>query len=172
MKRLAALASLVLLFLLVVYTGITLYDANMKVGRMWETHAVKPHEAPLLVMPAGIVPFNGGEAFYRNAAAEELQPPFSLNASETVAQGKLAYGYYCVQCHGKFHDGNGTVGQSFSPLPGDLRSERVQQLSDGLFFKEISYGIPNGRQPPLDTTLSVNERWQVIGYIKSLGPRQ
>jgi len=64
------------------------------------------------------------------------------------------------------------VGQSFHPLPTDLRSPKVQSLSEGVFFKEISYGIPGGRQPPLATTIDPLDRWRIIAYVKSLGVRK
>jgi hypothetical protein len=57
-------------------------------------------------------------------------------------------------------------------LPSDLRSVKVQTQSEGALFQEISYGQPGGRQPALATTVSVQERWQVISHIKSLGIRQ
>lgn len=150
---------------------VTLYDETLQVGRMWETPALKPYEQPLPVAGGLSVPAGDAEVFYRTAAPDALKAPFDLAAPQTIAGGKLAYGYYCIQCHGVNYDGYGTVGQSFAPKPRDLESERVQNLPAGRLFHEISYGIPGGRQPPLDTTMSVNERWQVIGFIKSLGVR-
>ena len=80
--------------------------------------------------------------------------PASLEA------GKTGYLTYCAQCHGKYHDGNGTVGQSFEPLPTDLRSDKVQSQADGELFKTISYGLESsGRQPALATTIAIPERW-------------
>ena len=86
--------------------------------------------------------------------------------------GKTAYHYYCIHCHGNHFDGYGTVGQSFAPPPGDLRSAKVQSMSDGRLFKEISYGIPGGRQPALATTMGVADRWHAIAYVKSLSLRE
>jgi len=139
---------------------------------MWETPAVRPHEQPLLVMKPGVIPFQGGEAQYRNAKAEDLESPFDSSDSEVVALGESLYFTYCAQCHGKNHDGNGTVGQSFNPLPTDLQSSRVQSMIPGALFKGISYGIPNGRQPALDTTVELTDRWRIIAYVKSLGLRK
>lgn len=172
MKRIIVLVGFVAVVLTVVYTVITFYDENMSVGRMWETPAVRPHEQPLLIMEPGVVPFNGGEAEYRNAKAEELISPLKNDDPKVVESGKSLYFTYCAQCHGKYHDGNGTVGQSFSPLPSDLQSDKVQSLSQGVLFKEISYGVPNGRQPPLATTIEIMDRWRIIAYIKSLGLRK
>lgn len=172
MKRIIVLAGFVAVVLTAVYAVITLYDENMRVGRMWETPAVRPHEQQLLIMEPGVVPFGGGEAEYRNAKAEDLISPFKSDDSEVVAFGKSLYFTYCAQCHGKYHDGNGTVGQSFHPLPGDLQRNKVQSLPQGTLFKEISYGVPNGRQPALATTIEVMDRWRIIAYVKSLGPRK
>jgi mono/diheme cytochrome c family protein len=172
MKRIVILAVFVAIVLTAAYTVITLYDTNLKVGRMWETPAVRPHEQKLLIMEHGVLPFNGGEATYRNAKGEDLISPFKNDDPNVVASGKSLYFTYCAQCHGKYHDGNGTVGQSFNPLPGDLQSAKVQSLPQGTLFKEISYGVPNGRQPALATTIEVMDRWRIIAYVKSLGLRK
>ena len=172
MKRILILAVFVAVVLTAAYTVITLYDTNLKVGRMWETPAVRPHEQKLLIMEPGVVPFGGGEAEYRDAKAEDLLSPFKNDDPNVVASGRSLYFTYCAQCHGKYHDGNGTVGQSFHPLPGDLQSARVQSLHQGTLFKEISYGVPNGRQPALATTIEVMDRWRIIAFVKSLGLRK
>jgi mono/diheme cytochrome c family protein len=171
MKRIIILAGIMSIVLLAAYGGITLYDYNLKYGRMWETPAVKPYEEPILIMEAGVVPFTGGEAMFRTAAASELESPFESDDIGTIVLGRKKYFTYCAQCHGADHDGNGTVGQSFSPLPANLRSPRIQSLSGGALFKEISYGVPNGRQPPLATTIDISDRWRIIAYLKFLGPR-
>lgn len=154
------------------YGAITLFDDTLQVGRMWETPAVRPHEEPIPFMAAAGVPFDGGERLFRSADPLNLTPSFALDDPAVIAQGRQGYQYYCIQCHGKYHDGLGTVGQSFAPLPGDLRSDRVQSKAPGVLFHEISYGIPDGRQPPLATTIAVDPRWHIIGYIRSLGVRR
>ena len=154
------------------YGAVTLFDETLQVGRMWETPAVRPHEKPIPEMATAIVPFHGGEHLFRSADPLTLKAAFVLDDPAVIAQGRQGYQYYCVQCHGKDHDGLGTVGQSFAPLPGDLRSDRVQSKAPGALFHEISYGIPDGRQPALATTIAVDQRWQIIGYIRSLGVRR
>lgn len=171
MMRIVCVGLIGIAVALVVYGVVTLYDETLQVGRMWETPAVKPHEQPIPVMANVSVPFSGGELFYRTSDPDTLRPGFSLNAPEAVARGKRGYGYYCIHCHGIDYDGYGTVGQSFAPPPGDLRSARIQNLSEGRIFHEISYGIPGGRQPALATTIAVEERWQIVAYVKSLGVR-
>jgi hypothetical protein len=171
MLRILCVIAIVAVAALAVWGGITLYDENLQVGRMWETPAVRPHENPIPVMDAKSIPVDGGESVYRLADPAQLHPPFDLSRADVVAAGETGYVRYCIQCHGKDHDGLGTVGQSFAPLPGDLRGVKVRSLGVGQFFHEISYGIPGGRQPALATTISIDERWQIIAYIQSLGQR-
>lgn len=140
-------------------------------GRMWETPAVRPHEEPMIVVEEGSIPFSGGEAIYKAMSAEEIESPVSLNDPTVIAEGTYLYSLYCVHCHGRNHDGFGTVGQSFVPQPQDIRSEKVQTTAPGAMFKEISYGIPGGRQPPLATTIEVMERWKIVAFVKSLENR-
>lgn len=172
MVRALSLGIIAAVVLSAAYGIITLYDESLTVGRMWETPAIRPHETPIPAMPDGVVPINGGEMLYRSAAYAKAAPPLNLNDAKVVELGKTAYTNYCIHCHGKLHDGNGTVGQSFVPPPGDLRGARVQkELTPSDLFNEVSYGLPGGRQPPLATTVSVNDRWRVIAYVKSLGLR-
>jgi mono/diheme cytochrome c family protein len=166
---LSLLALMLVVYLL--YEALIYYDNNFRYGRMRETPAIRPLEEPVLVEETGLVPFSGGEENLRVLSAEELKSPLPVNDPETLEIGKTIYFTYCAQCHGKYHDGNGTVGQSFAPLPTDLKTETVQSKSDGALFREISYGIPNGRQPPLATTIDIADRWRVIAYVKSLGIR-
>ncbi len=171
MTRIFSVGVIITVVALVVWGVITFYDETLQVGRMWETPAVKPHEEPIPVMASHSIPFNGGEAFYRFADPKTIESPIALNDPQTIANGQKGYVYFCIQCHGKYHDGNGTVGQSFAPLPGDIRSAKVQTMPAGQLFHEISYGIPGGRQPALATTISIDERWQIIGFVRSLGVR-
>ncbi len=171
-KKLVVFILVVLGFHLAAYFAVIYYDNNFKYGRMRETPGVRPHEEPLPVMETGLVPVFGGDAVYRATPANLLTPPATLAAAEANARGKAVYFTFCAQCHGPQLDGNGTVGQSFQPLPTDLRSATVQAKPAGVLFKSISYGIPSGRQPPLDTTITADDRWCVVAFVKSLGLRQ
>ena len=159
------------IILLAAYEALMYYDNNFRYGRMRETPAVRPYEEPLLVMETGLVPVNGGEAVYRSTAGLDLIAPVKMTDPAVIARGKAVYLTFCAQCHGYNYDGNGTVGQSFQPLPADLRSSKVQSTAEGVIFKSVSYGIPGGRQPALETTVTIDDRWHVIAFVKSLGTR-
>lgn len=171
MKTVAVIFAFVGTVFLVVYGVLTYYDNHFPLVRMWETPGVWPHEEPLLVMKEGVVPFYGGEALYRSMPMDQIKSPIPLDHPDHILLGRKGYQNFCAPCHGLNHDGNGTVGQSFAPLPTDLRSEKVQAYSEGEMFKDMSYGEPGKRQPPLATTIDMTTRWHIIAYVKSLGVR-
>jgi mono/diheme cytochrome c family protein len=164
MKKIFLIVIAAVVVAYVAYEALTYYDNEFIYGRMRETPAVRPYEEPILIMETGIVPFSGGEAIYPAMDGKKLKSPYQKVDAAILAQGKSSYFTYCAQCHGKYYDGKG--------MPGDLRSKKVQTLPEGMLFKEISYGIPNGRQPALATTISLEDRWKIIAYIKSLGIRK
>jgi mono/diheme cytochrome c family protein len=134
-------------------------------ARMRNDEAVDHYEMEFPGMPTGVVPIGGA------VDALPVEPPCLENplppSPPVIAAGKTAYDFYCVQCHGPQGDGRGTVGQSFSPLPTDLGSESVRAQSDGQLFFKIGQGYK--RHPPLSTTVSVEERWALVVYMRSLG---
>jgi mono/diheme cytochrome c family protein len=168
---------ILVLFVFVLFVGtaalmaLRYIDDYAAAGRMRETPAVWPHEQPIPPMEVGIVAVSGGEALFRATPADKLVIPLNLNDLTVIETGGKLYLTYCAQCHGTNYDGNGTVGQSFHPLPTDLRSTKVQSLSPGASFKEISYGMPKGRQPALATTIAVLDRWRIVAFVKTLGLR-
>jgi mono/diheme cytochrome c family protein len=172
MKKLLGLVMVLIVGVLAAYHLFILYDNDFRYGRMRETPAVKPHEEPLPVMAAGVVPVSGGDVLYRRMPADRLKAPVAMEDTAVIARGRAVYFTFCAQCHGPQHNGEGTVGQSFRPLPTDLRSEMVQNQPAGALFHTVSYGIPGGRQPALETTVTVDDRWSVVAYVKSLGLRR
>ncbi len=171
MKKVLVLFVFLLFVTTAAVVALRYIDDYAVAGRMRETPAAWPHEQPIPPMEPGIVPVTGGDAILRATPADELRSPVNLKDPAVIETGGKLYVTYCAQCHGPNYDGNGTVGQSFKPLPTDLRSAKVQSLSPGVHFKEISYGIPDGRQPPLATTIAVLDRWRIVAFVKSLGLR-
>jgi len=169
MKKIIGLFIVIGIILFVAYEALMYYDNNFRYGRMRETPAVRPYEEPLLKMEEGLVPISGGEAVYRSTAGVDLTPPVKMTDPPVIARGKAVYLTFCAQCHGYDYDGNGTVGQSFQPLPADLRSLKVQTTPEGEIFKSVSHGVPGGRQPALETTITIDDRWHVVAFVKSLG---
>jgi mono/diheme cytochrome c family protein len=81
--------------------------------------------------------------------------------SEAAAAGARLFSDHCAQCHG-----SDALGRGNHP---SLRSDRVQHATDG----EIFWLLKNGnlsRGMPTWSALPEQSRWQIITYVKSLGP--
>jgi Cytochrome C oxidase, cbb3-type, subunit III len=134
-------------------------------GRMFDQDVIKTYGQKMPEMDSRTVPVHDGFQILVNADPRSLKNPREYSKA-SVEQGTQAYSYYCVQCHGPRADGNGTVGQSFAPLPADLASTTVEQQSDGELYAKIRLGFK--RHPRLFTTVSEEDTWAVVIYIRSL----
>jgi hypothetical protein len=134
-------------------------------ARMRNQEDVRTYEKEMPAMDSRAIPGQGGYNVLVNADPAELKNPLPLNP-ETVHRGWLAYAYFCIHCHGPYADGNGTVGQSFAPLPSNLKDPAVQDQSDGELYSKILLGF--GRHPVLYTTVSEQDAWAAVNYIRSL----
>ncbi len=164
------------LFLATVAAACNPYDAlddAIEYERMNDQGSFRPYEARMPGVVPGAVPNEGGipagEVKYKSAPLGSLKNPLPAD-EKTIARGELAYEYFCIMCHGSRYNGDGTVGQSFAPLPTDLQSPYVQQMRADELFRSVSYGIQ--RHPPLSYTVSVEDRWSLIRFIQSLGVRK
>jgi mono/diheme cytochrome c family protein len=134
-------------------------------GRMKDQEALQTYETPLPEMPGRSIPVTGGIQIVKETPPENLSNPLPQN-QEVLDRGKAGYGNYCVMCHGPKFNGNGTVGQSFSPLPTNLKDPYVQDQSDGRLFYTITFGLK--RHPGLGFMITENNRWAIVHYIRSL----
>ncbi len=95
-----------------------------------------------------------------------------LTHSPTVMQeGKTAFGYYCVVCHGL--DGQNTgvpFANSLSPPVPSLASREVQRYSDGQLKWIIENGISPSGMPASRGILSDEEMWSIVDYLRHLPP--
>ncbi len=142
-----------------------LFCGGCNYARMYDQESVRTYETPIPEMPEGTIPIHGGTESLKMADARGLRNPLPGNP-DSLEQGKEAYKYFCIQCHGPRADGNGTVGQSFAPLPANLKGKAVQRQTDGELFVKISLGYR--RHPPLASTVSDEDRWAVVHFIRGL----
>jgi len=136
---------------------------------MEDQASVRTWKKQMPEMDERTVPTQDGFQSLLSADPKSLVNPLAPT-SGSIEHGKQAYGYFCVHCHGPNADGLGTVGQSFSPLPADLRSSPVQSQSDGELYGKIRLGYK--RHPRLFTTIGESDTWAVIDYMRSLKSRE
>ncbi len=134
-------------------------------GRMYDQESVRPYKKEMPPMDERTIPVQGGFQTLLTADPRTLRSPVPPT-EVSLKNGREAYGYFCVQCHGPRLDGMGMVGQSFSPLPADLTSERVQSQADGELYAKIRLGYK--RHPRLYTTVAETDTWAIVTYMKSL----
>ncbi len=92
-------------------------------------------------------------------------------SAENVDAGKRAFGYYCVVCHGR--DGQSTgvpFAAKLSPPIPSLAGGDVQSYTDGQLKWLIDNGIFPSGMPASRGTLSDDEVWQIVLYIRHLPP--
>jgi len=88
---------------------------------------------------------------------------------ETRADGKEAFSHYCVACHGM--DGQNTgvpFAEHISPPIPSLASPEVQRYSDGQLKWILDYGIWPSGMPGSKGTLSDDELWSIVVYLRHL----
>ena len=99
-------------------------------------------------------------------AGLELNSPIAMT-DETVAEGKVIYQRFCIHCHGKTGQGDGTVpSNSEYPPPPSYTSNNLKDLPEGKMFHTITYG--KGMMGSHASQLNKKDRWLVIQYVKYL----
>ncbi len=81
--------------------------------------------------------------------------------------GREIYVNTCIRCHGI--DGKGALGIKLVPPPADLTSLAVQSRLDGTLFRRIHEGKPNTAMGAWKHSLSDEEIWDVLAYVRRLG---
>ena len=115
--------------------------------------------------PAGSVPVTGLAMAYPEEEARALDNPFDQTPA-AVDAGQRLYNTYCRMCHGESGLGDGAIASYYPPQPRNLTDEAARGLSDGDIFWAVTNGF--GRMPPFEKRLTVDERWQVVTYVRSL----
>jgi len=107
-----------------------------------------------------------------NAQAAKLKNQLPSDAA-TVDAGRELYLTHCASCHGK--KGKGDGGQALGGgTPSDLTDADWDYGStDGEIYWVIREGIEsNADMLAYKKTLSEKETWQVVVFIRSLGPQK
>jgi mono/diheme cytochrome c family protein len=118
-------------------------------------------QAPRLAAPAAAVPVQGPVLLAGQPASE----PVTVSP-DSLQRGKVLFGITCIICHGERGAGNGKLSGFFQPKPADLSSAPIQSLSESSIFLAITEGL--GVMPSLAENLGVQDRWDVINYVRSL----
>jgi len=81
--------------------------------------------------------------------------------ADVVAAGRNLFEQHCAECHGEMAEG--------SKKAPSLRANEVQSASPGALFWLLTNGVVR-RGMPVWSKLPEPQRWQLVSYLKSLGP--
>lgn len=91
--------------------------------------------------------------------------------AQTFADGKEAFSHYCAACHGMDGQNSGVpFADHISPPIPLLNSPEVQQYTDGQLKWVLDYGISPSGMPGSKGTLSDDELWSIVVYLRHLPP--
>lgn len=153
-----------LLFVLIV-AGIAFYFVFFTTPRMRIQENIRAYEALMPNAPAGSVPVEATRSLPDSLYLQH----YDLVVDDTPVnsdKGKVYYGYYCLFCHGEKGDGEGPVGQSYMPMPSDLRTEKVRNLNDGELLKAMLLGT--GHEPVINRVVPAEGYAPLIVYVRAL----
>jgi mono/diheme cytochrome c family protein len=118
-------------------------------------------------IPRGFMPYpypNTTEGY--EAAGTDLKNPLAYN-KEILSEGKEIYSKFCIQCHGKDGQGDGSVANNPRwPGPPPPYNGRLKDLSEGKIFHSITYG--KGLMGSHAAQISQEDRWKLTYYIQKL----
>jgi DMSO reductase family type II enzyme heme b subunit len=124
-------------------------------------------------------------AFGASAALAKAVPsgPMPEATEALISQGRGIYFRRCSFCHGLLGDGEGPAAEFMDPRPRDFTlgtfkfrtTESGELPLDEDLFRTVSRGLPGTGMQAFDDDLIKNglseqERWAVIGYIKTFVP--
>ena len=114
------------------------------------------------------------------AAAQEVTVPAKIAESpEVLKAGARIYYDRCAFCHGLTGAGDGAAADDLDPRPRDFRPGQFKFRStvfgalptDEDLYRTVARGLPGTAMPAWqlpDKTLSDEEVWQVVHYLKTL----
>lgn len=110
----------------------------------------------------------------RVVEAYRLSLPNPVPATgQSLARGQEVYETVgCASCHGLSGRGDGPEGRALRPRPADFRVHLAAGHTDRELFDWISNGITTTAMPPFKDSLSEEDRWNVINYIRTFAVAQ
>jgi mono/diheme cytochrome c family protein len=87
-----------------------------------------------------------------------------------ISDGKSLYQMQCLECHGKFGEGDGLAGKQLIPSPANLAfTRRLPVATDAFLFWTIAEGGNSfgSAMPAFGERLSDEEIWQITHYINT-----
>ena len=89
-----------------------------------------------------------------------------------AAAGKMLFEKTCVLCHGKEGKGDGPASMALNSRPKSFADKAVVAKSDKELFDTITKGRPGTPMASFEKTLTEQQRWDILAYVRSLGGKK
>ena len=124
--------------------------------------------AAALFLGAALAQDKSGDEWIAPARAAKKKNPVETNEA-SLAKGKTVWVKECASCHGDKGKGDGPAVKDLEKKPEDLTLPKTLNQTDGALFWKIT----EGRKPmaSYEKTLSEEDRWHVINYMRTLAPK-
>jgi mono/diheme cytochrome c family protein len=109
---------------------------------------------------------------HRHAEADAKKNPVKANPA-SIAKGKAIFAKHCFTCHGESGKGDTRIGKGLNPPAANLTDTTWSHGgSDGEIYSIIIKGVPGTGMASYEKTVQGIDRWHLVNYIKSLGPKK
>jgi mono/diheme cytochrome c family protein len=150
------------------------YAGDLIESRAYETYTANPvfyngrtMQAPVEgTIPRGFMPYPFQKSDEDRALAAQTLENTLLNTMENIERGKVAYGIYCMQCHGENGDGQGPlfVNKKFIYPPGNLLNDKMRANPEADIYHVITVGW--GIMGEHGSMITPDDRWRIAMYVK------
>lgn len=117
-------------------------------------------------IPRGFMPYpylktDEDRALAAKTIVNELE-----STPENLERGKVAFGIYCMHCHGEKGDGQGSlfVNKKFTYPPGNLLNEKMRANPEADIYHVITVGW--GIMGEHGSMITPEDRWKIAMYVK------
>jgi mono/diheme cytochrome c family protein len=150
------------------------YAGDMIYSKAYETYTPNPVFADGKTMqppvegtiPRGFMPYTYQKTDEDRALAAKTLINEVESTAANIERGKIAYGIYCMQCHGEKGDGKGSlyVNKKYTYPPASLISEKMRANPEADIYHVITVGW--GIMGEHGSMISPEDRWKIAMYVK------
>ena len=86
----------------------------------------------------------------------------------SIVNGQSLYRENCTACHGDSGYGDGPAAEDLNPRPANLTARHATDHTAGDLYWWLSYGIKETAMPGYQNSLTEEERWDLINFVRAL----
>jgi cytochrome c oxidase cbb3-type subunit 2 len=100
--------------------------------------------------------------------ASDQPQGWRLWTASALQEGKELYVERCLTCHGCAGNGLGSYAGTLTVTPADFKQEPFRSMPEDQWFWHVSEGVQGTVMPPWKESLTEEERWKVIRYVRDI----